>query len=186
MKHALILTLILAAPAFAQEPCPNCGRFHGPSTSLSVPVLNPVILAPVAPAQPRAFQLANAKRARAGLGPLAFDAQLQAGAQLKVDKAVRLGSWRHQRDGLFYGGNAEGVGVRSNESPAACYLVHGKVRAAAAGTPAGVAMAQSRGGSWYTVLLAKNSGGGGGRLLSGEAQPVRRIVGLLRGLFGRR
>ena len=145
-----VVLAITAAPAVGQEIylCPNCGQYHQRSTA-SVAIST----------SEDGLDLANAQRARRGLGPLVRSSQLTAGA---ISKARRIAAGERARKGFrrsmhlggsFYGGNKEGVGSSSRRQVSACYLY-----SAPAGTPAGVGLVQGRGGAWYTCLLIKYGG----------------------------
>ena len=160
-SYLFLVLLFLPSLLPAQRPWDTCGR----STVSTPKPLVPVLVTP-APSASHAFDLMNAKRARSGKGPFIMDAEMQEGAQIKVERAAKLGITGHQ-GGSFYGGNKEGVGWNSGqEDPLACYLL-----TAPEGTPAGFAMAHGRKG-WHSVLLIKHNG----YLPSGSSGPVRRMV----------
>lgn len=141
-----------AGIASGQQVCPNCGRLHTPA------VVQQYVPQQYVPQQTQqqtydvGFAQANRQRASRGLGPLTYDPVLQRIARQRVNRAVALGRWGHQ-GGNFSPANKEGVGMASNMQASACYLY-----TSPAGTPAGVAMAQARNGSWYTVLLIRHNG----------------------------
>jgi hypothetical protein len=164
LAAAAVLTPQLSAQAL---PCPTCGREDLTVTpkphrvsSLEAGTTSSDIS--------RAFSLANAKRAKAGLGPLGYDPEMTRGAQIKADSAAANRIKGHQ-GGSMYGGNKEGVGWSSGpETPAACYLM-----TAPAGTPSGFAMAHGEAG-WHSVLLISHDV----RLSSGKISsgPLRRMI----------
>ena len=151
MNHRPFLTIVAAlllgtvatfASAQSTYWCPNCNAYH----------TRQAVTQAVPSGGNDALALANRQRAARGLGPLSHDPNLIQGATIKVNEAARRGVRGHL-GGSLYGARREGVGWSSSRTASACYLY-----TLPAGSPVGIAMAQGRGGLWYTCLLSSASG----------------------------
>ena len=132
--------------------CPKCGKIHAapvPNAPASSVVQASAMLPQAGtPGVTNVLSALNAQRARQGVGPLAFDPQLQMVAERRALTMARTGRKSHP-PGSFAPGRYEGVGWSSSYSPSgvsACYTSDSRMRVA------GAAMATGRDGVYFAVV----------------------------------